>query len=73
MFKSIAPAVLLLASFVAPTLASAQDLTRAQVRADLARVERAGYTPTASEYNYPANIQAAEARAHVAKPVLASR
>ncbi|OJA61094.1 DUF4148 domain-containing protein [Burkholderia ubonensis] len=39
-------------------------LTRAQVRADLIRLERAGYNPSASDdANYPADIQAAEAKA----------
>ncbi|KVA29019.1 DUF4148 domain-containing protein [Burkholderia ubonensis] len=39
-------------------------LTRAQVRADLIRLERAGYNPSANDdANYPADIQAAEAKA----------
>ncbi|KVT44906.1 DUF4148 domain-containing protein [Burkholderia ubonensis] len=39
-------------------------LTRAQVRADLIRLERAGYNPsTSDEATYPADIQAAEAKA----------
>jgi len=74
MLKSIVPA-LLLAAAAAPSFAYAQDadLTRAAVLADLARVEQAGYSPTASQYNYPSNIQAAEARAHHAKALAASR
>lgn len=44
-------------------MASAQGLTRAEVRADLVRVEQAGYSPsTGSDPAYPADIQAAEAK-----------
>ena len=58
-------------AFVAGALATstasfAQDaaapVTRAEVRADLARLEQAGYVPGANEVQYPADIQAAEAR-----------
>ncbi|WP_175425822.1 DUF4148 domain-containing protein [Trinickia violacea] len=39
------------------------QLTRAQVRADLIRVEQAGYNPHAGDDpDYPADIQAAEAK-----------
>ncbi|MEA3118540.1 MAG: hypothetical protein QOI13_1810 [Paraburkholderia sp.] len=41
---------------------SNQPLTRAQVHADLVKVEQAGYQPAGSTLNYPANIQAAEQR-----------
>jgi hypothetical protein len=42
---------------------SAAGLTRAQVVAELVRLEQAGYNPSAGEdNNYPADIQAAEAR-----------
>ncbi|SIT51278.1 conserved exported hypothetical protein [Paraburkholderia piptadeniae] len=38
-------------------------LTRAQVRAELLRLEEAGYNPSAGdEGDYPADIQAAEAK-----------
>ncbi len=38
-------------------------MTRAEVLADLARLEKAGYNPAASsDATYPANIQAAEAK-----------
>jgi hypothetical protein len=37
-------------------------LTRAQVRAELVAIEKAGYTPAGEETNYPVNVQAAEAR-----------
>ena len=42
---------------------SSAPLTRAEVRADLIRVERAGYNPFAiNDRHYPASIQAAEAK-----------
>lgn len=42
---------------------STQPLTRAEVRADLVRVEQAGYRPgRGDDINYPADIQAAEAK-----------
>jgi len=50
-----------------PVLSFAQSapgsLTRAEVRADLVRVEQAGYNPSSTDdANYPADIQAAEAK-----------
>jgi len=50
-----------LASFAQSTQASA-GVTRAQVRAELAQLEEAGYTPGADAYDYPDNLLAAEAR-----------
>ncbi|HEY3596074.1 MAG TPA: DUF4148 domain-containing protein [Paraburkholderia sp.] len=41
---------------------SNQPLTRAQVRAELVQLEKAGYDPLSDEQDYPNNIQAAEAR-----------
>ncbi|RAR52635.1 uncharacterized protein DUF4148 [Paraburkholderia unamae] len=58
----------------APTAqSSATPVTRAQVIADLVRVEQAGYRPSASDLNYPDDIQHAEAivaqeQAHGAAP-----
>ncbi|ACC74186.1 DUF4148 domain-containing protein [Paraburkholderia phymatum] len=53
-------------ALVAPALSFAQSngpVTRAEVRADLIRVEQAGYRPGVGEdLNYPADIQAAEAK-----------
>ncbi|PTB17839.1 hypothetical protein C9I57_25250 [Trinickia symbiotica] len=50
-----------LASFA--QVQSNQPLTRAQVKADLVRVEQAGYSPAVgTDPYYPADIQAAEAR-----------
>jgi hypothetical protein len=53
-------------TLAAPALSFAQSngpVTRAEVRADLVRLEKAGYEPAvASDANYPADIQAAEAK-----------
>jgi len=52
-----------LASPVVSFAQSPAPLTRAEVRADLIRVEHAGFNPsTINAENYPADIQAAEAR-----------
>lgn len=49
-----------------PALALAQStqapVTRAEVRADLISVEKAGYNPGRNSATYPADIQAAEAK-----------
>ncbi|PCE25054.1 hypothetical protein BWP39_11050 [Paraburkholderia acidicola] len=64
--KSLIKAVALAAILAAPVVSFAQSnqpLTRAQVRAELVQIEKAGYNPaTANDYDYPANIQAAEAK-----------
>jgi hypothetical protein len=65
--KKLAYAVAALSLLAAPLAAFAQSsdepLTRAQVREQLVEVEQAGYNPGATnDYNYPAAIQAAEAR-----------
>src|SRR5271167_3560380 len=65
MSKMLAGLVLAAAALGAPVLSFAQSsapLTRAEVRADLVRVEQAGYTPSSNDINYPADIQAAEAK-----------
>jgi hypothetical protein len=62
LIKAVALAVVLAAP-VASFAQSNQPLTRAEVRAQLIQIEKAGYNPaTANDYDYPANIQAAEAR-----------
>ncbi|AME26005.1 MULTISPECIES: DUF4148 domain-containing protein [Burkholderiaceae] len=61
---TIAAAVIAIPSFAfaqADTSGNA-PITRAQVGADLVRVEQAGYNPASSDINYPADIQAAEAK-----------
>lgn len=59
-------AALLSCALSAPILAFAQTadhtVTRADVRADLIRVEKAGYRPVGSDPYYPDDIQAAEAK-----------
>ena len=64
--KSLIQAVAIAAVLAAPVASfaqSSQPVTRAQVRAELVQLEKAGYNPAASDdTTYPANIQAAEAR-----------
>jgi hypothetical protein len=62
--KSFIEAAVIAALIAAPLAAfaqSSQPLTRAEVRADLVQVEKAGYNPN-DWIHYPDNIQAAEAR-----------
>jgi hypothetical protein len=64
--KSLIKAVALAVAIAAPVASFAQSnqpLTRAEVRAQLVQLEKAGYNPSISnDPTYPANIQAAEAR-----------
>jgi hypothetical protein len=57
---------LLVAAVVAlPALSFAQSnqpLTRAEVRAQLVQLEKAGYNPAGDQAHYPQNLEAAEAR-----------
>jgi len=54
-------AVAVLAAIPALSFAdTGHGLTRAEVRADLIRLEKAGYNPVSSEANYPDDIAAAE-------------
>ncbi|MFM0041790.1 DUF4148 domain-containing protein [Paraburkholderia sediminicola] len=66
MSKILIGLALAAATLGVPALSFAQSnepLTRAEVRADLVRVEQAGYTPgRADDIDYPADIQAAEAK-----------
>ncbi|NPT46415.1 DUF4148 domain-containing protein [Paraburkholderia sp. 1N] len=64
--KKLALLALTLSAVVSSTSTFAQSasvpLTRAQVRADLIRLEQAGYNPSANDdATYPTDIQAAEA------------
>ncbi|MEM5438881.1 DUF4148 domain-containing protein [Paraburkholderia diazotrophica] len=65
--KALIQAVIVSCALAAPALSFAQadqgPVTRAQVRDDLQRVEQAGYRPGGDEATYPADIQAAEAKA----------
>ena len=65
--KSLICLTLAISVLAGPVSAFAQTtsgpLTRAQVRAELVRLEQAGYSPSMGEDpNYPADIQAAEAK-----------
>jgi hypothetical protein len=65
--NAIAKVVVSFAVIAAPAFAFAQSangpLTRAQVRAELVQLERAGYSPaTGEQASYPNDIQAAEAK-----------
>jgi len=64
--KSLIQAVVVAAALAAPVAVFAQSnapLTRAQVRAELVQLEKAGYNPARGEDPYyPADIQAAEAK-----------
>jgi hypothetical protein len=63
--KSLVSAVALASALAAPAVSFAQqsnEPTRAQVRAELVPLEKAGYQPGRNDPHYPADIQAAEAR-----------
>jgi hypothetical protein len=68
--KILQKLVVCVAVLAAPALSFAQpvdgvngEVTRAQVRADLVRLEQAGYDPAASgDANYPDDVLAAEAK-----------
>ncbi|TDY20630.1 uncharacterized protein DUF4148 [Paraburkholderia sp. BL6665CI2N2] len=63
--KSLIHAVVIAAVLAAPVASFAQSnqpVTRAQVRAELIQLEKAGYQPGAADPYYPADIQAAQAR-----------
>jgi hypothetical protein len=64
--KSLIQAVAVAAALVAPLASfaqSSQPVTRAQVRAELVQLEKAGYNPgNSADAYYPNDIQAAESR-----------
>ncbi|KWR87228.1 DUF4148 domain-containing protein [Cupriavidus sp. IDO] len=65
--KAIVRTVLVSCALAAPALTFAQSvqapITRAEVRADLIRLEQAGYIPgRGDDATYPEDIQAAEAK-----------
>jgi len=75
MFKSIVPAIAIAAVLAVPGFAQAREdgpVTRAQVRAELVQLERAGYNPAADQTTYPAQIQAAQARVDAQQGAAAS-
>ncbi len=69
--KSLIKAVAVAAVLVVPVMSfaqSSQPVTRAQVRAELVQLEKAGYVPSnSSDTQYPANIQAAQAKVNAAE------
>jgi hypothetical protein len=66
MLRSLIPALALTFALAAPAVSFAQSdgpVTRAQVRAELIQIEKAGYHVGDGDHTtYPAGIQAAEAR-----------
>lgn len=65
MIKAFVPALVIVSALAAPTFAFAQSnapVTRAQVRAELVQLEKAGYNPSEDRVNYPQDLQAAQAR-----------
>jgi hypothetical protein len=66
--NSLIHAVVLAAVLAVPVASFAQSNqppSRAQVRSELAQIEKAGYDAHANDVHYPAKIQAAEARVAV--------
>ena len=62
--KSLISAVVVAAALVAPVASFAQSnqpVTRAQVRAELVQLEKAGYNPVGDHTDYPSNLLAAQA------------
>jgi hypothetical protein len=65
MLTSIIPAIALASALAIPAVSFAQSndpVTRAQVRAELVQLEKAGYHVSDGHTNYPVEIQAAEAK-----------
>ncbi|WMY11600.1 DUF4148 domain-containing protein [Paraburkholderia phenoliruptrix] len=63
--KSLTQAVVIATVLAAPVASFAQSnqpVTRAQVRAELIQLEKAGYQPSRSDPYYPADLQAAQGR-----------
>ncbi|WP_322013875.1 DUF4148 domain-containing protein [Paraburkholderia sp. J12] len=63
--KALATLALAVCALSAPVLSFAQSnapVTRAEVRAKLIQLEKAGYNPNTDGSNYPEDIQAAEAK-----------
>jgi hypothetical protein len=68
---------LLAAVLIVPAVSFAQTsngpVTRAEVRAELVQLERAGYRPGTKEIHYPDEIQAAEQRVQESNNAYASQ
>jgi hypothetical protein len=75
MNKFLISALVLSSALAAPAFAFAQNngpITRAQVKAELVQLEKAGYTPGGEDVNYPQDIQAAEQRVAEQQSIAAS-
>jgi Domain of unknown function (DUF4148) len=68
----VAAAVALPALSFAQSNQANQPLTRAEVRAQLVELQKAGYNPASDQTQYPKNIQAAQARVDAQKGLTAS-
>ncbi len=72
--KSLVFAAVIASALAAPVASFAQSSnqpeTRADVRAQLVQLEKAGYNPVASDAQYPQDIQAAEARVNQSQQTL---
>lgn len=65
MNKFLISTLVISSALAAPAFAFAQSngpVTRAQVKAELVQLEKAGYNPGGEDVNYPQDIQAAEQR-----------
>ena len=65
MKNSLMQAIVIAAAATAPVVSFAQAnalVTRAQVKSEIAQLERSGYSPAGSNVDYPAQLQAAQAR-----------
>lgn len=65
MKKSLIQGIVVAAVVMAPIVSFAQEnapVTRAQLKSEIVRLEKSGYSPAGSDIDYPANLQAAQAR-----------
>jgi len=73
--KSLIPALLIASALAAPSLAFAQDnnapVTRAEVRAQLTQLKKAGYSPATKDNDYPQALQEAQQRVDASDGVAA--
>ncbi|MDB5835240.1 MAG: hypothetical protein JWR14_5070 [Caballeronia sp.] len=73
--KLVLPALLVASALAAPMIASAQDnnapVTRAEVRAQLTQLEKAGYSPATNDNYYPQSLQQAQQRVDASNGIAA--
>ena len=63
--RSLMQAIVIAVAITAPIVAFAQEsapVTRAQVKGEIAQLEKFGYSPAGSDVDYPSSLMAAEAR-----------